>query len=390
MLRKIVEMVSSSHHHIKDGTLFCNNYKIVEDNCIEFLQSKNAFENDINSTHIGETIDLELSLAHLNALGFYQSCEVFVLKNKYSIPNLSYIHELGCFSNDTNDFFSKHIAIINLINAIKGIAKHSYLDVDIDNSIIFREDKTIFLPFIYNVSDINIIGSKEKNSLDSLSKVFEESDTEKKVLFINELIEHLISKQEGERFKFLLSSNLTFYEKCNHAYQFYLRGFSYNKLKFELDSKALEYSQNIQSVINDSQTKLIAIPTAFVLVFAAFNYTDVLSIKNVISAISLIIFALLIQIFLNNQKSTLNFIKENILSYRETFKENDIEKISSKFKLVEKELKKQENRLFLVESILWSIPILLFCLIFFLTGYKFISFTGVAVLICIIIYKILI
>jgi len=127
-----------------------------------------------------------------------------------------------------------------------------------------------------------------------------ERTLKKKMIFINELIESLNSREENSRFKYFLSHITEFYDKCNNAYQFYLRDFSYNKLKIELDSKALEYTQKIQSVINDSQTKLIAIPTAFVLVFAAFDFTDLLAIKNIATILSLFIFALLIQFFLNN------------------------------------------------------------------------------------------
>jgi len=373
MLARIIKVINKSQHHIEDGTIFCNNYIIEDSDCINFLESENIFENFIKTKELGSTVDIELSLAKLNKLGFYENCEIFILKNKYKEPTLLYyIEELDCYSSDTNDFLSKYRSIINLIDSIKEIAKLTYSDTDTDNSIIFREDKSIFIPLIYNNSTINQLNIKEIHKLNLITNSFKEENSEKKLLFINELIDYLIGKDEESKFEFLLLHFIEFYEKCNNAYQFYLSNYSYNKLKIELDSKALEYTQKIQSVINDSQTKLIAIPTAFVLIFAAFDYESLMSVKNIASIVGLLIFSLIIQLFLNNQKSTLNFIWANILSYKESFKGNKIEIISSKFLLVEKEFNKQKKRLKIVEILLWTIPALLICLCIALLSFELI------------------
>lgn len=392
MLQRIVDILKSSTYRIDQGTLFCSSYTIKDLECVEYLEEKNAFENILNSKKIGSVIDLELSLAHLNSLGFYEDCETFILKNKFNFPiDLFYIEELNCFSSQSNEFIQKYTSVITLITAIKKIAKHTYINTDVENSIIFREDQSTFLPFIYNSSDIKLININNVNILNSISDVFGETNTEKELMFINQLIELLNPKEENSRFKFLLSHIAELYDKCNSAYQFYLRDFSYNKLKIELDSKALDYTQKIQSVINESQTKLIAIPTAFVLVFVAFDFADLFAIKNIATMLSLGVFSLLIQLFLDNQKSTLNFIKDNIDSYKETFNGNNIENISSKFSLVGIELKKQRNRLSIVEVILWIIPASLFCLWLFLIDLQAISFIlGLSLIVIVTILKIFI
>lgn len=375
MLQRIVDIIKSSTYRIERGTLFCTNHIVADTDCIEFLETKNVLENILETSQVGATIDLELSLAHLNSIGFYEDCDTFVLKNKFCSPSeLFYIDEIKCFSSEYSEFILKYTSVITLIATIKKISKHTYIDTDLENSIIFSEHQSTFLPFIYDSSDIKLININDIDSLNSISDVYGEPSTEKKLMFINQLIEFLNSREEISRFKFLLSHTVELYNKCINAYQYYLRDFSYNKLKIELDSKALEYTQKIQSVINDSQTKLIAIPTAFVLVFAAFDFTDLFAIKNIATMLSLVIFSLLIQLFLNNQKSTLNFIKDNIDSYKETFNGNNIENISHKFSLVEIEFKKQRNRLSIVEVILWAIPAFLFCLWLFLIDFQVISF----------------
>ncbi|WP_287212773.1 hypothetical protein, partial [Muribaculum sp.] len=139
---------------------------------------------------------------------------------------------------------------------------------------------------------------------------------------------------------------------------YYIRNFSYNKLKSELDNAILDYSKKIQSVINDAQSKLIAIPAAFVLAAANIEFDNILSIKNIAILISLYIFALLIGIFLNNQSSVLNMIDINIQSYKGSFGGNG-NVVKDAFILVDKELIKQKNRLFITQFINWGIPALL-------------------------------
>lgn len=362
MLSNIVSILKESNKCFIDSeTLICNNYNITDVTVLEYLYENNCVEQTLylENLKVGESIDLELSLYHLSRLGIYYSFDAFILKNKYQKPTIDYyIYDIDYFSySNDNESILKYDAVIHLIEAIKHIAKHSYIDAGIENSILFREDKSTFITFEYSFNDIENIKTLEIEKVHSISSILEEDQSEKKLIYINEIIDFVSMENESNRFKHLLNCFTQFYEKCNNAFQFYLRDFSYNKLKLELDSKALEYTQKIQSVINEAQTKLIAIPTVFVLACAAFDYSDLLVVKNIATIISLFIFAIIIQLFLNNQKSSLNFMSENIVSYKETFKNKNIEKISNKFSLVEDELNKQKKRLLIVDIILWVIPI---------------------------------
>ncbi|MEO8149993.1 MAG: hypothetical protein ABI723_20310 [Bacteroidia bacterium] len=370
MLKNFVDIILLSKHRIESGTLYCEgisvNDQIVID-CIDLLNSINVIENTNYINKIGQSIDLELTLVRLNAFGFYETCDIFILRNKYSEPNiLYYIYELNSYSIDNHKFVVNYRSILNLIESVEYISKHTYIDTDLKTAIIVSEDQSLLLPVAYNVDVCNII---EGNWLVKISEtiiVFKEPVSEKKLLFLNQFIAFLKPVTENERFVFLIKHVVSYYEKSISSYQYYLRDFSYNKLKVELDSKALEFAQKIQSVINDSQSKLIAIPTAFVLVIATFDFEKILSSKNIGAIISLFIFSILIQIFLNNQRSALKFIKQNINAYKETFVGNDIEQITSCFALVEVEFGKQDLRLKIVEVILWAIPVGMFCFTIYL------------------------
>lgn len=380
MLSRIRDIVKNSESvvDLNSGTIFCNNYSISDIDCLSFLDKQGCFENTIyvDELKTGYTISLEISLHHLATLGFYHSFEFFILKNQYDYPNQEFlILDINYFSSERHDDIDKYKATLDLINALNNLARHAYNEAGINNVIVFREDKSIFIPFNFNSYNVEQVKIEDVVKIKSIINVFEANDDKKKFLFINELIDYLALIKEKDRFTCLLSNISEYYEICNNAYLFYLRDFSYNKLKIELDSKALEYTQKIQSVINEAQTKLIAIPTVFVLACATFDYTnDLITTKNIATIISLFIFAIIIQQFLNNQKSSLSFIKDNIASYKDTFRNNDIEKISSKFSLVEEELKKQKRRLLVVEIILWLIPISLLILWLFLIGFSLFSY----------------
>lgn len=359
MLRRIIDIIKSSNTEISNGTLFCNGYIIADAECIDYLENNNILENSLYSRKNGECVNLELSLAHLNSIGYYEDCITFCIKNKYVLPSKRFfIEEIKCFEDDDNDFIFIYKNIITLINAISYISKHSYTDVDIHNAIIFREDKSLFLPFIYDSSDIRDIKIEDSEKFTFLSDLFNNSDSDKKLLFINELIDFLSPYNENDRFRYLLLYICEFISKANNAYQYYIRNFSYNKLKSELDNAALEFSKKIQTVINESQTKLIAIPAAFVLSAANIEFNNILSIKNITILISLYIFAVLIGIFLNNQSSVLKMIDKNIQSYKNTFDSNN-SVVKEAFTLVDKELKKQKTRLLVTQFINWGIPVLL-------------------------------
>jgi len=359
MLRRIIDIIKSSNTEISNGTLFCNGYIIADAECIDYLENNNILENSLYSRKNGECVNLELSLAHLNSIGYYEDCITFCIKNKYVLPSKRFfIEEIKCFEDDDNDFIFIYKNIITLINAISYISKHSYTDVDIHNAIIFREDKSLFLPFIYDSSDIRDIKIEDSEKFTFLSDLFNNSDSDKKLLFINELIDFLSPYNENDRFRYLLLYICEFISKANNAYQYYIRNFSYNKLKSELDNAALEFSKKIQTVINESQTKLIAIPAAFVLSAANIEFNNILSIKNITILISLYIFAVLIGIFLNNQSSVLKMIDKNIQSYKDTFDSNN-SVVKEAFTLVDKELKKQKTRLLVTQFINWGIPVLL-------------------------------
>ena len=72
---------------------------------------------------------------------------------------------------------------------------------------------------------------------------YSKKNSEEKLLFINELMEFLSNVTEENRFVYLLQNFNEYYSKSIDSFQYYIRNFSYNKLKSELDNAILDYSK---------------------------------------------------------------------------------------------------------------------------------------------------
>jgi hypothetical protein len=334
-------------------------------NSLDEKQCVNSFSKNGNIVYYedlnaGDIIDIDLSLLYLISIGYYDQFDLFIKRNKYTFPNNDYyIRDINYFNNDANISIESYSNVVLLINTLKKISKHSYTEADIDFSLLYVENNALLLPFIYDTSDIHQISETSVLKLVGMVDAFDNDNSKETWIYINELIDFLTGQPENTRFKYLLHHICEFADRATNAYQYYIRNFSYNKLKTELDSAALDYARKVQSVINDAQTKLIAIPTAFVLAVANINFEKIIDNKNIGIISSLYIFSWLIDLFIKNQKSALKFIQSNVSQYKSSFSPQQNDTISSSFTIVDYEIKKQKNRLNAVLLITWGLPIIL-------------------------------
>jgi len=376
MLNRIVGIITnSSSVKIEENIILCA-YEIVDLQIIKDLYDGNVIENSfVDDYKISEKVNIEFSIASLLSQGFYVTVDLFLKWNYYEFPSREiYIYELESYLHDSIIFKRKYSSVIQLISEINTASKYSYQEEEILNSIIVREDRSLFLSLKYSNEDLNSIDEESLNLVNSFSEVLKnDNTTDKKNIYLNELIEFLIVKEESERFSFLLKNFKSYISKSASTFNFYLRNFSFNKLKVELDAKALEFYLKLQAVINDSQAKLIAIPTALVFVLSTFDYDDINSLKNYLTLVGLILFSVFIQIFINNQKSAIAFIEENINYYKLSYS-NDASELQKSFKKVYKERDKQLRRIMQMQLLLWFVPILTASVIIFLNVFKVASF----------------
>jgi hypothetical protein len=354
--------------------------EFFENNFIESIKDKQnqiLILEDLKDIQ-NQTIYVEFVISELKKINFYLTLNDFIQFNRYDPPLKFYINEISysSYSKIKNEFIVKYEAITNLIQGLKKKAKF-LTEENVLTIYLIQENSYVEIPIEKtNYEDlIQVQLAKLINQyVDNIDPIHEKS-----TIFIKELIDFLSIKLKKDRFNDLIKYFEEFYEKCNISYEYYLSNFTFNKIKLEIDNMVLEYSKNIRSIINDSQSKLIAIPAAFILGVSQINYSEPLSLKNVLIVMSEFLFSYIITIFIQNQKNALVIISDNLNNFKEYFQrskstEFDTEKdltllsglINKSFEKTERELCNQEKSLNILNNCNWGISyVLLFSIIFY-------------------------
>ena len=366
MVDKIVEILNKNKSSIKiEGDIISCIYTIGDIILLTELSDKGLLANSfIENYKINEDIVLDFLISKIRSQGFYMSKDSFLEWNRYDYPKKRvYIYKTNEFLINNTFLGKRYAAIIDLKDILCQNAKFSHKEDEILNLLIIREDKSLLLYLKYLPEDLDLIEDKSLNNITNFIEILGENIApDRKNIYINELIDYLLPIEEKDRFSYLIKNFDEFIHRASASYNYYLRNFSYNKLKIELDTKALDFYQKIQGVVNDSQTKLIAIPTAIVFASTTLDYENINSMKNYLILVGMIMFCAFIEIFINNQKSALKFIEKNITQYKQSFSDNK-QILENSFIEVDKEKNNQRYRLLTIQILLWLSPILIFILL---------------------------
>jgi hypothetical protein len=374
-LNQIVTKQSDSI--IVNIVLSTENLKIIQnchaDDLIEDIKTSDGEIININQldNYYSQLLLLEFVTSELNKIGFYIELNDFISINRFNTPDFFYIYEMyhSNHSEILNDTFEKYKTLTNLISKLKSKAKF-ISEEDIKTLFIVQENSFLELPInnlVYEEffnNGVSILIDEYIENIDSY--------TEKRIIFLKELIDFLSEIKGIDKMEYLLSNFEIFHGRCKTSYEYYLSNFSFNKVKLELDNSVLEHSKNIRSIINESQSKLIAIPGAFVLAASQIDFKDVFCLRNILVLISCFLFSYIISIFIKNQKNALEIVNDNVDNYKINYKyskatifesEKELstltELITQSYKKTENELKRQKKSLEILQFCNWGISIAL-------------------------------
>jgi len=350
---------------------------LKETGCIEQITCGSKVA-DVNEIVEGTSIKCEIVRYELQQHGYFLDVKAFVNTHEFSAPEKFYIKELQFQypSSIENEVINSYFTIIKLATCISSLARFAS-EEPVKIVYLIQDKLAVAVPLIYDNEVIQTSNPK----LDNIQNFVEEvnAHTERKKIFTKELIDFLSEEnEENKRFSYLFVNFDKFYQKCEAAYAFFLSDFSYSKLKLELESAILDYSKNIRAIINDSQTKLIAIPAAFIIGSTQLDLENGLSLKNFLIITSSFVFSSLIEIFLRNQESSVKIFKDNINNYKLTFNLKNVDQAEKEYKTlqsiikisfhaIDEELKHQFKRLKWIRIINWGMSIFLIIIVIGLT-----------------------
>ena len=111
------------------------------------------------------------------------------------------------------------------------------------------------------------------------------------------------------------------------------------------------------------QTKIIAVPAAYLLIMAAVDFKSGFTFKNILSIIAGFMFALILELLIRSQSAVLRYTKQEIGNTTSAIKEkanaNFLQEFVDSLENLMKSISHQHIYLLLFRLIVWSVPVIL-------------------------------
>lgn len=282
---------------------------------------------------------LKLTVPHSDTHGYFEQTLDDLLETSsflYDNSKPYYIAELNYYSleSDKPEIISKYEQAISLSHLLGIVSDHSEQTSLGREFIIFSKEK-IEVPIVFESKDLSSL-----YGLDALANQVEcgVQGDQRKVILKNVLVEVLVNIDKKDRFRYLLKNFKNFKRKCDDNYALYISGFSFEKLKEDVEEKKLEYISKLNSVISDIQNKILTIPLALILIGGQLKKTDSFNIQNAMIVMGSWVFSILMTILILNQERTLYYLRKDAKAVEARF-QNKYSNIADKLKEPFKDIK---------------------------------------------------
>lgn len=272
-------------------------------------------DEDPSTLQIAQTV--ELSISPRVGFGFLKRDveELLASSRKVRIKEPSfYLTVEGISSADFvagGHLVSRYRAVLAFIHQLKRAA--AFLDTE-EPALVFIKDGKFEVPIEYDADDLKKISVP---AIQEILKLVPVGTHEKQCASI--LSESVVSMTEHlteeQRFGYLLSHASELKKRFDQGYQLFAAGFSYDKVKDQVEAARVEFSGKIHKVFSDIQNQLLGVPVATIIV--ATQMKDARSIGyefwvNTAVLIGCWVFAILMAFLLHNQSHTLAVLRDEV------------------------------------------------------------------------------
>lgn len=206
---------------------------------------------------------------------------------------------------------SRYRSVLQLIQVLKKSAV--FLDPE-EPALVFINDGKFELPIEYDADDLKYL---PVSAIRELLEVIPEGTHEKQCTSILadaviSLTEHLASEK---RFRHLLTNAAELKKRFEQGYQLFAAGFSYEKVRDQVEAARVEYTGKIHKVFSDIQNQLLGIPVATIIVASQMKDAKTVGYEFWVNTAVLLgcwVFAILMIFLLHNQSHTLAVLRDEI------------------------------------------------------------------------------
>lgn len=311
---------------------------------------------DISSLRIGDTILIETS----PRLGFGLIAEniskLLLAQNaKIKEPSRFFLIEDSISNLDSvaePHLLVKYRSVLKFIQTLKRAA--AFLDPD-EPSLVFINDGKFEIPIDYDADDLKLFSSSVLNELNSILPDGAHENQCKAIMAetVIDMTQHLPS---NDRFRYLLTHLQDLKKRYEDSYKLYASGFSYEKVRDQVEAARVEYTGKIHKVFSDIQNQLLAVPVATIVVATQMKDAKAVGYEFWVNSAVLCgcwVFAIIMIFLLHNQSLTLKVLKDEINRQKRQL-EKDYTSIAGSFSDVFKSL---YWRLFTQKIILFIIDV---------------------------------
>lgn len=303
---------------------------------IEFSSIRLALDNTqllISSNEIERTIE-----SHLPS-GFFESLDNVLSSpaRRIKAPSRFYLADSDSFYEGDETVLptnaSRYLAATKLYSLLSRAADHQGGVGDAKTLIFLGKEKIEITPQ-YSILDLIDISDLAEFEIDFIST--NTHTDQKRTILKTSLFEHFAGRKKVP-FSELLSNFGDFMERIRASYQLYVAEFSFQKVKVEVEKEKLDAMVKLNKVFSDMQNQLLAVPVALVLVGGQMeNKGDWVS-KNVLIWLGALIFTILMDLLIRNQRHTLRAVKNEIDQQRQQI-ESKYQSVAGRFQTIYKEI----------------------------------------------------
>jgi len=203
-----------------------------------------------------------------------------------------------------------------------------------EKTLVFLNRGKIEITPAYGVADLRGLPN-----LDDFEEAFIESDIhrEQKQTVVKTVLLELFSGKSRFPFSEVLARFEDFVEKVRSSYQLYVAEFSFQKVKAEVEKEKLDAMLKLNKVFSDIQNQLLAVPVALVLVGGQMEDKGAWTSKNVLIWLGALVFSILMDLLIRNQRHTLKAVKDEIEQQQEQIK-TKYQSIADRFAVIYEEI----------------------------------------------------
>ena len=336
--------------------------KLADDGIVEFgLAGRTLTWRELrNRNPIGERVTITISPPDSSNAFFARNLDDLLVKPefRYRAPDYFYLAtERVFYPRDAGEPVSTgYLEAIRLLGLLREAADHSESRAAELWLVFLTSDGKVEFPVAYRATDLSAVTGVTELREEVTSPPHAKAKRELFRSAITDLVAHVGTPDRlGTLLRLYPDAEKRF--RNNHA--LYVSEFSFETEREKLETLKREYMLKLNGAVGEIHTKLIAIPTAVVLVAGQMKTPNSVPnlISNVVLLVGAVVFAVLMFMVTINQKHSLEAIRSEY-SHRRIRLQGELPKLFQQFEEPFRELEKRYvHQRWLIKVINWLVVI---------------------------------